>query len=102
MGTGQFAKKHINLWKKFSNVKVIGFYSHNNSDILNLKKYSNIEELIKDSDIVDLVTQNHLYHEVIKKIFKQRKNFVVEKIGKIHALFSDILRSERCKRMQIL
>lgn len=79
MGTGQFAKKHINLWKKFSNVKVIGFYSHNNSDILNLKKYSNIEELIKDSDIVDLVTQNHFYHEVIKKILKQRKNFVVEK-----------------------
>ena len=88
LGLGAIGQKHIKslLLNKYYNIKAVvdKNYSKNNSKILknnNIKKYSNIDKLIKREklDYVSICLPSGLHYQHIIKILKSNINVICEK-----------------------
>ncbi|MDQ3190138.1 MAG: Gfo/Idh/MocA family oxidoreductase [Bacteroidota bacterium] len=85
IGAGHLGKIHIKCIREISNYQLIGFYDSNEqyareiADELNLKFYSSVDELIKDADVIDIVTPTISHFELAVKALKNFKHVFIEK-----------------------
>ncbi|HET6243025.1 MAG: Gfo/Idh/MocA family oxidoreductase [Bacteroidetes bacterium] len=85
IGAGHLGKIHIKCIREISGYELIGFYDSNEpyakelSKELNLKLYPSIDELIKDSDVIDIVTPTVSHFEIAVKALKNFKHVFIEK-----------------------
>jgi predicted dehydrogenase len=84
-GTGHLGKFHLNNWITIPGVEVIGFYDPNDEiaqDVItryDIKRYRHADELINDSDAVDVVTPTQYHFDICAEAIKKGKHVFVEK-----------------------
>lgn len=84
-GVGHLGKFHLNNWKEIPGVTIVGFYDPSDeiakavSEEYGLKRYTNIEKLIKDSDAIDVVAPTIYHFELCKAAILKSKHVFVEK-----------------------
>ena len=84
-GVGHLGKFHLNNWKEIEGVQIIGFFDPSdttaNEVIQNygLKRYKDPNDLIVDSDLVDIVAPTTYHFELCKNAILKSKHVFVEK-----------------------
>jgi predicted dehydrogenase len=84
-GVGHLGKFHLNNWKQIPGVEIVGFFDPNNDNAkaveaeYSIKRFMDEEELIKASDMIDVVTPTHLHFPVCEMAIKMGKHVFVEK-----------------------
>ena len=84
-GVGHLGKFHLNNWKQIPDVEIVGFFDPNNDHAkaveaeYGIKRYMDEEALMKDSDMIDVVTPTHLHYPVCEMAIKLGKHVFVEK-----------------------
>jgi predicted dehydrogenase len=84
-GVGHLGKFHLNNWKQIPDVEIVGFFDPNNDHAkaveaeYGIKRYMDEEALMKDSDMIDVVTPTHLHYPVCEMAIKMGKHVFVEK-----------------------
>lgn len=84
-GTGHLGKFHLNNWKEIPGTQVVGFYDPDDaiaeevSRQYGLRRYKEVDELINDSDAVDVVTPTPHHFEICEKAIKKGRHVFVEK-----------------------
>ena len=85
IGAGHLGKIHLNLLAKSKYFKLVGFYDNDIkiAKSLSLEKgykyFNSVDDLIKSSEMVDIVTPTAFHHEIALKAIHNGKNFFVEK-----------------------
>jgi predicted dehydrogenase len=85
LGAGHLGKIHINCIKQIKDYTLIGFYDINPetakkvSKDMNVKAYHDVDQLIKEADVVDVVTPTTTHFEYASKAIKQSKDVFIEK-----------------------
>lgn len=85
LGAGHLGKIHLKLLKEIDDFELIGFYEKNKkraaevSKEFGIKAYDNIDDLINDSDAVDIVTPTVSHFECAEKAIKKSKHVFIEK-----------------------
>ncbi len=86
LGVGHLGKIHLKCLQAINSVVVTGFYDPNNTnadkilqDYPNLKRFSTINELITQSDAVDIVTPTITHFELAAVAIKAGKHVFIEK-----------------------
>lgn len=85
LGAGHLGKIHLRLLKESEKYDLVGFYDANTenakkvSEEFGYKVFSNIDELIKAVDVVDVVTPTLSHFEVGKKAISEGKHLFIEK-----------------------
>ena len=86
LGVGHLGKIHLKCLQAIDSVMVTGFYDPNNThadkilqDYPNLKRFSTINELITQSDAVDIVTPTTTHFELAAVAIKAGKHVFIEK-----------------------
>lgn len=84
-GVGHLGKFHINNWMEINDVQVIGFYDPSDvaaseiSQKFNLKRFTDPDELVRHSDVVDVVAPTQFHFDLCEKAIRQGKHVFVEK-----------------------
>jgi predicted dehydrogenase len=84
-GVGHLGKFHLNNWKEIPGVTVVGFYDPSNesaktvADEYGIKRYTSIDKLINDSDVIDIVAPTTQHFELCKAAILKSKHVFVEK-----------------------
>ncbi|MAQ32112.1 MAG: hypothetical protein CMD26_05245 [Flavobacteriales bacterium] len=84
-GVGSFGQKHIHVLKSIKSFNIVGFFDPNielSQTIENefkIKSYKNKEELIKECDALDIVSETSTHYNLIKKIAHYNKHMFIEK-----------------------
>lgn len=84
-GTGHLGKFHLNNWKEVPDVEITGFYDPDDavarevSEKYNLKRFTDEDQLIEASDIIDVVTPTQFHFSICEKAIKKSKHVFVEK-----------------------
>lgn len=84
-GTGHLGKFHLNNWKEIPGVELVGFYDPEDSiakevsEKYNLRRFTNVDELIAACDAVDVVTPTQHHFSICEKAIKKSKHVFVEK-----------------------
>lgn len=84
-GAGHLGKIHLKLLNESSKFQLVGFYDDNKETASKIEKefgyksFSSAEELIKEVDVVDIVTPTFAHFEVSKKAISSGKHLFVEK-----------------------
>ena len=84
-GTGHLGKFHLNNWKEIPGVELVGFYDPEDSiakevsEKYNLRRFTNVDELIAACDAVDVVTPTQHHFAICEKSIKKSKHVFVEK-----------------------
>ena len=84
-GVGHLGKFHLNNWKEISGITLVGFYDPSDAtakavaDEYGLKRYTNIDKLIKDCDAIDVVAPTTHHHHICKAAILKSKHVFVEK-----------------------
>jgi predicted dehydrogenase len=85
LGVGHLGKFHLNNWKEFDDVTLVGFFDPDDKNALsvqekyNLKRYSTADELIAACDAVDVVAPTPFHFELCSKALRAGKHVFVEK-----------------------
>jgi predicted dehydrogenase len=85
IGIGHLGKIHAKLFTEIENCELIGVYDKDFEAAkkvgmeLNIKPYSNIEEILEDIDAVDVSATTSAHYELVKKAFSKNKHAFVEK-----------------------
>lgn len=85
LGAGHLGKIHLKLLKEIDDFELIGFYEKDKkraaevSKEFGIKAYDNIDDLINDSDAVDIVTPTVSHFECAEKAIKKSKHVFIEK-----------------------
>lgn len=85
LGAGHLGKIHINCIKQLSVYELVGFYDQDKntatrvSEELQVKCFSNIDELIDMVDVVDIVTPTICHFECASIALKKGKHVFIEK-----------------------
>lgn len=85
LGAGHLGKIHIRLLKEISTAQLIGFYDHNSEVAiavekeLGVKHFNSLDELLNESDAVDIVVPTVAHYECAVKAIKKSKHIFVEK-----------------------
>jgi predicted dehydrogenase len=84
-GVGHLGKFHLNNWKEIEEIAITGFYDPSNENALavtkeyDIKRYTNPDKLIQDSDALDIVAPTTVHYEICKKAILKSKHVFVEK-----------------------
>lgn len=85
-GTGHLGKIHLNCLSELTDLyEISGFYDNDPvvsaevALVYNLKSYRNPEELIADSDVLDIVTPTDTHFALAKKVLQAGKPLFIEK-----------------------
>jgi len=90
IGCGRIFKKHIEAIRVSDKSELIGVFdidrvkTKKEARKNDCKSYSNVEELIRDADIVNICTPHYTHLELIKKVVKHGKKCLCEKPGGIN------------------
>jgi len=84
-GTGHLGKFHLNNWKEIKKIELIGFYDPDDAtaqaitEKYQLKRYTDIDELMDICDIVDIIAPTNFHFELCEKAIRKGKHVFVEK-----------------------
>jgi len=84
-GTGHLGKFHLNNWKEIPGVEIVGFYDPDDTtakevaEKYNLKRFTDVDELIDASDAIDVVTPTQYHFSICERAVKKSKHVFVEK-----------------------
>ncbi len=84
-GVGHLGKFHLNNWKEIDAVQLVGFFdpSDENASAVkeqyHLKRFKHADDLINESDIVDIVAPTTSHYDLCKKAILKSKHVFVEK-----------------------
>jgi predicted dehydrogenase len=85
-GIGHLGKIHLRLLYELSELyNVIGFYDPDDiesvriKDLYDIPRFTNIDELIQNSDCIDIVTPTRFHYEIALKAIKAGKPVFIEK-----------------------
>lgn len=84
-GAGHLGKIHIGQWQEIENVVISGFFDpdDNNAEAtavkFGIKRYTDIDALIADSDALDIVSTTTTHYEIAKKCLLNCKHVFIEK-----------------------
>ena len=84
-GVGHLGKFHLNNWKEIAGTEITGFYDPHDataeevSEKYKLYRFSEPEELIEASDIVDVVAPTNFHFDLCEKAIRKGKHVFVEK-----------------------
>ena len=84
-GTGHLGKFHLNNWKEIKKIELIGFYDPDDAtaqtiiEKYQLKRYTDIDELMDMCDIVDIIAPTNFHFELCEKAIRKGKHVFVEK-----------------------
>lgn len=84
-GAGHLGKIHLTQWKEVSGIELKGFYDPDQEKAaataqeLGIKSYPGIEELINDTDALDIVSTTITHYEIAKKCLQAGKHIFIEK-----------------------
>jgi predicted dehydrogenase len=84
-GTGHLGKFHLNNWKEIPGVSLVGFYDPDDaiakevSEKYHLQRFTNEDELIGASDVIDVITPTQYHFSICEKAIKRSKQVFVEK-----------------------
>ncbi len=85
LGAGHLGKIHLRLLKEIPAYELIGFYDPNESNAAavaletGLKAFSTIEQLMKEVDVVDIVTPTVSHYDCAVKALRLSKHVFIEK-----------------------
>ncbi|MCP4553205.1 MAG: Gfo/Idh/MocA family oxidoreductase [Bacteroidetes bacterium] len=85
LGVGHLGTIHVKCIQQIENLQLIGFYDPNDDnarkaiDEFQIKRYSNIETLISEVDVVDIVTPTISHFDCASKALKLFKHVFIEK-----------------------
>ncbi len=84
-GAGHLGKIHIGQWLQIGNIELVGFYDPDDKQAnaaaaeFGIKRYSDIEELIRSCDALDIVSTTTTHYEIAKKCVLHGRHVFVEK-----------------------
>lgn len=85
LGAGHLGKIHLKLIKELSVYKLVGFYdpdpetSKQVSESMSVKHYESLEQLLKDCDVIDIVTPTVNHFDCAVKALRLSKHLFIEK-----------------------
>ena len=85
IGAGHLGKIHLRLLKEITTAKLIGFFDHNKEiskkieSEFGIQSFDNVEDLIDQSDAIDIVTPTLSHFEYAVMALKKSKPIFVEK-----------------------
>jgi predicted dehydrogenase len=85
LGAGHLGKIHLKLLKEISNFDLVGFYdpdpfaAEEAKKIYQVNEFRSIDELIKNVDVVDVVSPTFSHYESASKAIKKSKHVFIEK-----------------------
>lgn len=85
LGAGHLGKIHIKLAKESEKYDLVGFYdldkeiSKKVEEEMQVKAFSTFDELIKEVDVIDIVTPTSTHFEYAKKTIEAGKHIFIEK-----------------------
>jgi predicted dehydrogenase len=85
IGAGHLGKIHIKCIRELSQYELVGFYDINKelgaslALETGLKFYTSIDEIIEDSEVIDIVTPTRSHFDIAAKAFKKFKHVFIEK-----------------------
>lgn len=84
-GAGHLGKIHIRQWKEIENITLIGFFDPDDTQAaattteFNIKRFTNIDDLITECDALDIVSPTTTHYEIAKKCLLSCKHLFIEK-----------------------
>ncbi len=84
-GAGHLGKIHIKQWKEVTGAKLVGFYDPDMEKAaaaekeFGIKSYSNIGDLMMDTDALDIVTTTITHYDIAKRCLLAGKHIFIEK-----------------------
>lgn len=85
IGAGHLGKIHLRLLKEIPNAEVVGFFDHNSDHAVNIeaefgiKSFASAEELIEQSEAIDIVTPTLSHYEYAALAVKKSRPVFIEK-----------------------
>ncbi len=85
LGAGHLGKIHMKLINEIDVFELVGFYDPNDSNAqkaeekLQVKRYTDLEELIHSCDAIDIVTSTISHFECARMVLKNTKHVFIEK-----------------------
>ncbi len=85
IGTGHLGKFHLNNWLEIPEVSIVGFFDTNDKiaaevvEKYGITRFTNEDELIESSDIIDVVVPTNRHFYFCEKAIKKGKHVFVEK-----------------------
>ncbi len=85
IGVGHLGKFHLNNWKEISDITLVGFYDPDDitaaevAEKYQLKRYDSADQLIDESDAIDIVAPTTFHFVWCEKAIKKGKHVFVEK-----------------------
>ncbi|MDT0650748.1 Gfo/Idh/MocA family protein [Autumnicola edwardsiae] len=85
LGAGHLGKIHLKLLNQSEKFQLIGFFDANEENAAKIeeefgyKKFSNLDDLIQEAEVVDVVTPTLSHFEVAKKVISAGKHLFIEK-----------------------
>lgn len=85
VGTGHLGKIHTKLAKDIEEIDLIGIYDINKeqadkvAEEFGLKAFTSLDEMLDNTDAVDIVATTSAHYEIAKKAFQANKHVLVEK-----------------------
>ena len=73
-GAGHLGRIHIQQWREVTGVDFIGFYDPNDEKAnavageYGVKRYASIDDLINDTDALDIVSTTITHYDIAKKM----------------------------------
>ncbi len=84
-GTGHLGKFHLNNWLEIPGIELIGFYEPHEEtarevvEKYGIRRFLHGDELINESDVVDVVTPTQFHFDICAEAIKKGKHVFVEK-----------------------
>ncbi len=85
LGVGHLGKFHLNNWLEIPGVELVGFYDPQDEtasaviEKYGLRRFSKMEELIEQVDVIDVVTPTDQHFTCCEKAIRKGKHVFVEK-----------------------
>ncbi|MEI6061305.1 MAG: Gfo/Idh/MocA family oxidoreductase [Bacteroidota bacterium] len=85
IGAGHLGKIHIKCINEIPEYQLVGFYDQDEanaqlvSDEFGINKFSSIDELIREVDVIDIVTPTFAHFEAAARAIKQFRHVFIEK-----------------------
>lgn len=85
LGAGHLGKIHLKLLQQSDKYELVGFYDANEENAnkvaeeFGYRKFSNLDQLIEEVDMVDVVTPTLSHFEVAKRVITKGKHLFIEK-----------------------
>jgi predicted dehydrogenase len=85
LGVGHLGKIHLKLLRELPQYQVVGFYDPNDENAAHaerehgVKRYTDIDRLIADVEVVDIVTPTIAHYECAVKALRKSKHIFIEK-----------------------